>query len=145
MQFTKTIFAIALAATTASAAPVTGDQTLQARDPDWITQHMARTCDDADTSCTWDFAIWTQLADPVPCSMVVTASNGQPASRSPGAVRCAPFDVSSGWSGQFEVGFTTFAVVDSAKRLRAFPAWSDNDIGTHGEVEPDLSRPVESF
>lgn len=123
MQFSKTLFAIAVAATTASAAP------LVARDPDWIIQGLSRTCDGQDSSCTWQFSINNQLTDATACTYVVNAAGGQPASRSSGGpVTCGDYRITSGWSGQFVVGFTTFAVYDTTKNLIAYPAYNDDEI-----------------
>lgn len=130
MQFTQTLFAAVLAATSVSAAP-----TIEARDPAWIIENMKRTCNGADTSCTWDFTINTQIAKPTHCSYVVPARDGKPASRSTGgAVTCGAFTITSGWSGQFAVGFTTLAVVDYHKNRLVWPAYNDNEIGKKGEV-----------
>lgn len=133
MQITKTLLAAVLTATSVSAAPVAGSDnssnSLEVRDPQWIIEHMSRSCDGQDQSCTWSFAIDTQLSDPTWCNYVVNASGGQPASRSNGGpVTCGDFTITSGWSGQFAVGFTTFAVVENSRNLIVFPAYDDNEI-----------------
>ncbi|ATY58811.1 small secreted [Cordyceps militaris] len=122
MQFFKTLFAMAVAATV-SAAP------LEAREADWIIQNLSRDCDSQDSSCTWSFAINNQLTEPTACTYVVNAGNGQPASRSNGGPsRCGDYTITSGWSGQFAVGFTTFSVRDHIKNLIAYPAYNDDEL-----------------
>ncbi|TQV98138.1 hypothetical protein V2A60_006179 [Cordyceps javanica] len=123
MQISKTLFAAAVAATASSAAP------LEARDADWIIRGVSRACDGQDSSCTWTFSVDNQLSAPTACTYVVKASGGQPASRSSGGpVTCGNYRVTSGWSGQFVVGFTTFAVFDTTKNLIAYPAYNDDEI-----------------
>lgn len=130
MQLSKTLLAIAAATTTATAAP------LESRTPDWIIQGLSRACDSQDTTCTWKFAVNNQETAPTACTYVVKASNNQPASRANGGpVQCGSYTVTSGWSGQFVVGFTTFAMYDNVKKLIAFPAYDDNEVNS-GKV-PD--------
>ncbi|KAJ3497980.1 hypothetical protein NLG97_g1483 [Lecanicillium saksenae] len=130
MQIFQTLFAVAAFASAATAAP------LEERTPDWIIQGMSRTCDKKDTSCTWKFAINNQETTPTHCTYVVKAANGQPASRSNGGpVTCGDYTITSGWSGQFVVGFTTFAMYDNKRKLIAYPAYDDNEINS-GKV-PD--------
>ncbi|KAM3499506.1 hypothetical protein MY10362_007240 [Beauveria mimosiformis] len=137
MHFSKTLFTVAVAATATAAAP------LEARDPDWIIQGLSRSCDGQDSSCTWRFAINSQLTSPTACTYVVNASGGKPASRSKGGpVQCGDFRVTSDWSGQFVVGFTTFAVFDTKKNLIAYPAYNDDEIAA-GNV-PDKPFHVEA-
>ncbi|KAM3513780.1 hypothetical protein MY11210_002593 [Beauveria gryllotalpidicola] len=137
MHFSKTLFTVAVAATASAAAP------LETRVPDWIIQGLSRSCDGQDSSCTWNFAINNQETAPTACTYVVNASNGKPASRSVGGpVQCGDYRITSDWSGQFVVGFTTFAVLDTTKNLIAYPAYNDDEIAA-GNV-PDKPFHVEA-
>ncbi|KAM3427612.1 hypothetical protein MY4824_009334 [Beauveria thailandica] len=137
MHFSKTLFTVAVAATATAAAP------LEARDADWIIRGVSRACDGQDSSCAWQFSIDNQAGALTPCTYVVKASGGNPASRSNGGpVQCGNYRITSGWSGQFVVGFTTFAVYDTTKNLIAYPAYNDDEI-TAGNV-PDKPFHVEA-
>lgn len=132
MQMTSTLFAAVMAATTVSAAPV-ADSKVQARDPDWLFQGMKRTCDDQDTSCTWEFTINNQIDAPVGCTLVVNASGGSPASQSPGGpVNCGDFTTTSGWDPK---GFTVVTTYSHSHDLITYPSWDDNEI--KGDNLPD--------
>jgi hypothetical protein len=140
MQITKTVFAALLAATAASAAPATTEVSMMAETPDWTIENMKRTCDQADTKCTWNFAVNTKSGNPTSCTMVVKANGDTKASRAAGGpVTCGPFTVTSGWSGQFVEGFTTLAVVDHSKRLIVWPAYRDGQLVNGKVVKPDQS------
>lgn len=125
----------ALAATGAVAAPAASST--------WTLTGFTRTCNGADTSCRYSFGIDAHDGRPaVACSYDVVAdsyasrANGGPAT-------CGPYIVTSGWSGQFEVGFTTFAVKNEAARLIAYPAYTDTALVNGKAVSPDMSWKVE--
>ncbi|KAI8625941.1 hypothetical protein F5Y19DRAFT_448471 [Xylariaceae sp. FL1651] len=136
MQFTTTVIAAILSASTVFAAP--------AAIPNWTMQGLKRVCNAADTSCTWSFGINTNTGAAVtPCSFVVT---GAPASQSNsnGNQACGTFSVSSGWSGQFGPGngFTTLAVYNNANKQIAWPAYTDVELAGGKTVTPDKSWAV---
>lgn len=138
MQITKTLLATLIAATTVAAVPVTD---VAERAVEWTIENMKRTCDSADKTCTWNFAVNTKSGNPTPCTMVVKASGNNKASRADGGpVQCGAFTVTSGWSGQFAEGFTTLAVVDHAKKLIIWPAYRDGQLKNGQVVKPDISH-----
>ncbi|RYO76203.1 hypothetical protein DL766_001017 [Monosporascus sp. MC13-8B] len=130
MQLTTTLLTALLSAT-ALAAPAV---------PDWTIVGMKRTCNKADTSCTWSFKIDTHLAAPTPCSFTVT---GNPASHTnANGKQCGPYQVGAGWDGSFGPGqgFTVLSVVDHQKKLIVWPGYTDKELGTTGQVvSPDKS------
>ena len=66
---------------------------------------------------------------------------GSPASRQKagGPGKCGAYTVTSGWSGQFGEGngFTTLSVVDQAKKLIVWPAYTDKQLAGGKVVKPD--------
>ncbi|TFA99700.1 hypothetical protein CCMA1212_008509 [Trichoderma ghanense] len=140
MQLTKTLLATLLTASTAFAAPTPADKSMMADVPEWTITDMKRVCNKADTKCTWTFGVDTHLAAATPCTYVVKAdANASQASGGP--VTCGPYTVTSSWSGQFgpNNGFTTFAVVDSAKKLITWPAYTDVQVKDGKVVSPNQS------
>jgi hypothetical protein len=138
MQYSTIL--ISLLATAASAAPAPAPASavsaMAAVQP-WIIKSFTRTCNAADTSCTIKFGIDTQTgAAVVPCEYTVA---GSPASRADTAATCGPYAVTSHWDNQFgnDRGFTTWAVVDDAQNIIAFPSYSDADIVNGKAVSPD--------
>ncbi|TLS30666.1 hypothetical protein PpBr36_03938 [Pyricularia pennisetigena] len=142
MHFTTTTI-LALAATLTGAVPTPAGQakSMVADVPQWTMTDFTRTCNDADTECKVQFGIDTNAggnSTATPCSYSVTAESK--ASRASVAnVDCGKYKVSSGWSGQFEVGFTTLSVVDSEKRLIVWPAYTDEQLVNGKAVSPDQS------
>jgi hypothetical protein len=143
MHFNTVFVGLVAAASNALAAPALNTRaeavSAMAKIPQWEIQCFTRTCNEKDTSCHVSFAINTQTSAPTSCSYTVT---GAPASRAPAnGITCGPYTVSSGWSGQFgpENGFTTWAVVDQAKRLIAWPAYTDRELVNGEAVTPDKS------
>jgi len=140
MQFATTLLATILS-TIALAAPAPAPETvsMMAAVPEWTITAMKRTCNDANTSCTWAFGIDTHLVAATPCTFTVT---GSPASRtSTSGQVCGAYTVSSGWSGQFGDGngFTALSVVDSTNKLIVWPAYTDNQLVSGVVVSPDQS------
>ncbi|KAF3765357.1 hypothetical protein M406DRAFT_321913 [Cryphonectria parasitica EP155] len=104
----------------------------------WTITSLVRTCDAADTSCTWSFGI-NNGTGTTPCVETVT---GSPASETNGGpATCGVYTVTSGWSGQFGPGngFTTFAVVNYAANLIVYPAYTDKQVQNGTVVTPDQS------
>ncbi|KAK3321899.1 hypothetical protein B0H66DRAFT_182897 [Apodospora peruviana] len=137
MQLSTILLGALAAASTTLAAPAAD---IEARAvPAWTITGYKRTCNAADTSCTVTFGVDTHLAAATPCSFTLTGSPASHASTS-GKI-CGPYTVSSGWSGQFGPGngFTTLSVVDFAKKLIVWPAYSDSEAKNGVAVTPDKS------
>lgn len=140
MQFT-TLLVSALVSATGMAAPSqprAGAVSMMAEASTWTITSLSRTCNAADTSCTWTFGINNGTAT-TPCTEVVT---GTPASQTNGGpATCGPYTVTSGWSGQFGAGngFTTLAVVNYPAGLIVYPAYTDKQVSTGAVVTPDQS------
>ncbi|KAK3343582.1 hypothetical protein B0T25DRAFT_521705 [Lasiosphaeria hispida] len=140
----------------------------------WTIEHLKRSCDGTDTTCTWSFTINTHREElaPTPCEFIVVGglvdgghhapapAQGQgkhkrdeellitPASHQD--VRnawCGPYRIATGWSGQFgpENGFTTISVIDEGNRLVLFPAYTDKQLEGGHVVEPDQSYAPHAF
>ncbi|KAK4225776.1 hypothetical protein QBC38DRAFT_251455 [Podospora fimiseda] len=110
----------------------------------WTIHGLYRLCNPFDTICTWNFQIHNNVGRyaPVPCSLPVVENKEQgiPASRNHVEnYKCGPFDLSSGWSGEFgeEKGFTTLTVADVRARLVVQCAFADGQVGG-GKVQGDL-------
>ena len=140
MQITKTLFATLFAASTAIAAPITADKSMMAAVPEWTITDVRRVCDKKDTQCTWTFGVDTHLAAPTSCTYVVKAA-AHASQASGGPATCGPYTITSSWSGQFGPGngFTTFAVVDQAKKLITWPAYTDVQVQAGKVVSPNQS------
>ena len=113
--------------------------------PDWVVQDFTRTCNAADTSCEVKLTINSQGSRPSTCRYSI---KGNPASRADRTnVDCGIYKVSSGWSGQFgpKNGFTTWAIVDEAKRLRIWPAYADSELVDGRKVTPDKSYAPQAY
>ncbi|KFX94897.1 hypothetical protein V490_04099 [Pseudogymnoascus sp. VKM F-3557] len=141
MQLTTMLLgAVVAAGIIAAPAPAPADaKSMMANVAQWTIEGMVRTCNAADTSCKWSFNIATHTANPTPCQYTVT---GKPASHaSTNGVHCGGFTISSGWSGQFGPGngFTTLAVVDNAKKLIVWPAYTDKQLANGVVVTPNQS------
>ncbi|TLS29442.1 hypothetical protein PpBr36_03799 [Pyricularia pennisetigena] len=134
MHFSTTTL-IALLASTAAAAPVS---TVAAT---WTINSFKRTCNDADTVCKVEFGI-----NGTACSYEVKAAS-EASRASVSGVVCGPYQVTSGWSGQFGPGngFTTWSVADWSKKLIAFPSYADRDIPNGQVVTPDRSFAVQAL
>ncbi|CAN8104105.1 unnamed protein product [Discula destructiva] len=106
--------------------------------PAWTITSLSRSCDAADTKCTWSFGV-NNGTGITPCTEVVV---GTPASQTNGGpATCGVYTVTSGWSGQFGPGngFTTFAVVNYAANLIAYPGYTDAEVAGGNAVTPDKS------
>ncbi|KAI1472717.1 small secreted protein [Daldinia caldariorum] len=150
MKFVSSIIATLFATATVTAAPTPSPeaQSAVADVPQWTIEGLQHVCDAGDNQCTWSFKINTHLADATPCAFTVKRSASLPASQTDTSGNvCGPFTVGAGWSGQFGPGngFTTFSVVDSAKQLIAWPAYTDKQLEGGKVVSPDLSWPVTSL
>ena len=143
MQFTTALLTALLAASSTLAAPSPLKGAAAAKT--WTLTSFTRTCNGADTSCKYTFGIDGHDGKPVvACTYTVTA--GSEASRANGGpAACGRYIVTSGWSGQFDVGFTTLAVKDEAAGLIAFPAYTDPSLVNGKAVVPDLSPRVETW
>jgi hypothetical protein len=109
----------------------------------WTFTNAKRTCGSQNLQCTWSFGI-VSSAGTTQCSFNL---KGNPAYKAPGSGTCGPYTVSSGWSDQFGVenAFTTIAVADHAKKLIAYPAYTDKEVAGGKVVKPDRKYPVQSF
>jgi len=144
MQFTTAVLAVATLASGALAAPAQA-VSMSANVPQWTIVSLKRPCNGADTQCTWFFGINTNDGSAAtPCTIVVNAAGGQPASRTDFQdARCGRFRINGGWSGQFGPGFTVIPVVDDAAHVIAYPAYEDAVLANGATVRPDRSYNVE--
>ncbi|KAI1649656.1 uncharacterized protein F4817DRAFT_331063 [Daldinia loculata] len=113
----------------------------------WTITGLSRAVDAADTSSDWTFGI-DNGAGTTAVKYTVKAAGSTPATRSPGGpVTVGDFTITSGWSGQFgdDKGFTTFSVVDNAKRQIVYPAYTDAQVKDGQVVKPDQSYPVQNL
>ncbi|KAI2768236.1 small secreted protein [Daldinia loculata] len=149
MKFTSTAVAAIFAATAMAApTPSPSAKSAVADVPEWTIESIKRGCNAANTQCIWTFSINTHLADATPCEFTVKGAGNVPASESDSSGNiCGPYTVGSGWSGQFGPGngFTTLSVVDEAKKLIAWPSYTDKALEGNVVVSPDLSWPVTSL
>lgn len=140
---------LALFASPVLAAPADTGVVSAAAAAEWTLQNVTRTCNSADSVCSWSFSISTAPGSTaVPCPYVVNGTTTAPASQSNGGpTACGAFTITSGWSGQFGVGqgFTTFSVIDYPNKLIAYPAYRDVELGNGTTVSPDRSYPVQSL
>ncbi|XXG97747.1 OPT super [Hypoxylon texense] len=146
MQLATTLLALSTAAGLALAAPLS----MAADAAEWTIEGLARTCDDADATCLWTFAIDTaeEGVDATPASYTVNATEAAPASRAVGGPQVfGNYTVTSTWSGQFGEGegFTTLSVIDYAKGLIVYPAYKDTQLPNGQVVTPDQSYPVQNI
>ena len=142
MKFSTAIVATIFSAT-AFAAPAPVDAVSMAAAQQWTIENMKRTC--TTTVCNWSFKINNNAGSDVACAFKV---NGNPASQtdSSGHV-CGPYTIGTGWSGQFGAGkgFTTLSVVNNAKGLIAYPAYTDAELASGKPVKPNRSYPVQKL
>lgn len=108
----------------------------------WTIEGVKRSCDAADTKCTWHFTVNTHSEGITPTNVdfVVEASNGAPASRSVGKPSAfGKFTVTSAWSDAFgdAHGWTTLSLVDNDRKLITFPAYTDEQVRGGATVRPD--------
>ncbi|KAI1330673.1 surface protein 1 [Xylariaceae sp. FL0255] len=149
MQYRLFLTSIFLAA--AAAAPAQSRTLSVSAGQSWTIERLYRVCDNPDTYCTWLFGIDpdTPGVAPTYCIYVVYAENATtPASQSSGGpTACGDYNVTSGWSGQFGPGkgFTTFSIIDYAKKLIAYPSYTDAIVANESLVQPDLSFPVSTL
>ncbi|KKA30870.1 hypothetical protein TD95_000721 [Thielaviopsis punctulata] len=106
----------------------------------WFIRDMTRRCMSNDHSCTYSFGIESFIHPLVQCIYKVTGQSA--ATSSVSNIRCEPFFISSGWSGQFGdgQGFTTWSITDH--RYIAWPAYSDRDLANGVVVQPDRNYTV---
>ncbi|RMJ26536.1 hypothetical protein PHISP_02583 [Aspergillus sp. HF37] len=136
----------------AAPAPAARMSMMASSSAEWTMEDMKRVCNDADTSCTWTFGIDdgsgsgsapSNTTTTTPCTYIVEAANGIPASRADGGPsQCGEYTITSGWSGQFgeEKGFTTLSVVnDETPRQIIWPAYTDKQLEGGQVVKPDQS------
>ncbi|KAI3324196.1 hypothetical protein HD806DRAFT_62653 [Xylariaceae sp. AK1471] len=136
MQFTTTVIAAILSASSVFAAP--------AAIPQWTVTNIKRVCNAGDTSCAWSFGINTNTGAAVtPCSFQITGTPASHSNLSP-PVACGTFSVSAGWSGQFGPGngFTTVAIFNNANKQIAWPAYTDTELAGGNVISPNKSWAV---
>jgi hypothetical protein len=142
MQFSA-ILAATILSLTASAAP-TPEAVSMSAGQQWTLTSVRRVCNSNDSQCTWTFGIDTHSGAVQPCTIVVNAAGGRPASNSDWQnAFCGKYRINGGWSGQFGPGFTTLPVVDDAAHLIAYPAYEDSALVNGNVVSPDRSFNVE--
>lgn len=126
-----------LFAAAAVAAPVS--KSMMAATNEWTFEAVQRTCNDADTSCTWKFGI-NNGTTTTACQFDVV---GTPATTTDvtTAVACGDFSVTTGWSDQFgkDNAFTTLSVVHNPTRLITWPSYTDKQLLGGAVVTPDQS------
>jgi hypothetical protein len=133
-----------LAASGAMAAPApVPEEAVSMMATTWTFTNAKRTCGSKGLQCTWSFGIVSE-AGTTQCSFNI---KGDPAFKAPGSGKCGPYTVSSGWSDQFgaENAFTTIAVADQAKKLIAYPAYTDKEVNGGKVVKPDRKYPVQTY
>ncbi|KAH7123050.1 hypothetical protein EDB81DRAFT_813493 [Dactylonectria macrodidyma] len=137
MQFSTALVAILSAASGVMAAPA-DTVSMMAATPQWTIQSLNRVCDKADTTCTWNFKIYTGSGTATPCKYVVKGKKASQAKGGPS--KCGTFTITSGWSGQFgaDKGFTTVSVVSSKKQI-IYPSYTDKQLAGGKVVKPDQS------
>ncbi|KAM0343791.1 hypothetical protein ACHAPU_008219 [Fusarium lateritium] len=136
MKFTAALVAL-VSASGAVAAPAAADSvSMMAASPMWTMQSVSRSCDKADTTCTWNFNINTGSGAATACKYVVKAKSASKANGGP--AKCGTFTITSGWSGQFgpTSGFTTLSVVSSKKQI-IYPSYTDKQLAGGKVVKPD--------
>jgi hypothetical protein len=138
MQLTNLLVATLFAASSAVAAPAPADVSMMAADPEWIIQSLKRTCNTANTECTWSFSVNTQIAAATNCNYVVKGANASKNKAAPPAA-CGPYTVSSGWSDQFGPGneFTTISIANHAKKLIVWGGYTDKEVAGGKVVSPN--------
>ncbi|KAI0131318.1 hypothetical protein F4814DRAFT_445457 [Daldinia grandis] len=130
-----------------SAATLAQPLSMAANAAQWTITGLSRSCDSADKSCDWNFGI-SNGAGATAVKYTVKAAGSTPASRSSGGpVTVGDFTITSGWSGQFgdDKGFTTFSVVNNAKRQIVYPSYTDAQVKNGQVVKPDQSYPVQNL
>ncbi|KAI4174436.1 MAG: hypothetical protein LQ343_002373 [Gyalolechia ehrenbergii] len=129
--------ALAAIPSLAAPGPASSLSMMAAAAPQWTIKSFLRTCNAANTSCTYSYSIDTHAGAATPCTYTVT---GNPAARaSYNNVQCGTFTISSNWSGQFgpDNGFQTLAVVQG--RTIVYPAYTDKQLVNGQVVSPDQS------
>ncbi|KAI1655745.1 hypothetical protein F4813DRAFT_391320 [Daldinia decipiens] len=130
-----------------SAAALAQPLSMAANAAQWTITGLSRAVDAADTSSDWTFGI-DNGAGVTAVKYTVKSAGGAPATRSNGGpVTVGDFTITSGWSGQFgdDKGFTTFSVVDNAKRQIVYPSYTDAQLKSGQVVTPDQSYPVQNL
>ncbi|KAH8173687.1 hypothetical protein LIA77_07942 [Sarocladium implicatum] len=135
------IVATLLSATSVLAAPAPEPATeavsMMAASPQWTIQSLKRSCNKADTECTWNFGIYPGSGKATSCKYVVKAKGASKANGGPS--KCGDYTITSGWSGQFGAGngFTTLSVVNDKSRQIVWPAYTDKQLAGGKVVKPD--------
>ncbi|KAI5864287.1 hypothetical protein GGS23DRAFT_563690 [Durotheca rogersii] len=147
MQLSTATFLPALLSALASATLAAPLSMAAPAATEWTIQSLSRTCDEGDKTCQWEFGINTgeDRVAPVHVKYIVDATKAAPASRAAGGPQTfGKFTVTSTWSGQFGegLGFTTLSIVDYAKKLIVYPAYTDGQLASGAVVTPDQSYPV---
>lgn len=133
--------ATSLAAPTEARAEV---KSMMAQASTWTIEHVQRVVNAADTTATWTFGVNNGTG----VTQVTEVITGSPASQANGGpVTAGPYTITSGWSGQFGpgAGFTTFAVVNRAAGLIAYPAYTDAQVANGAVVTPDQSYTAQAL
>ncbi|KAJ5682055.1 uncharacterized protein N7477_001995 [Penicillium maclennaniae] len=137
MQLTQILLSTALLASSAVMAAPTAAKSMMAAGPQWTIENMKRTCNGANTKCTWTFGIEVGTDAATSCTYVVQATDASQANGGP--VTCGDYTITSGWSGQFGPGngFTTLSVVNGQTRQIIWPAYTDSQLAAGKVVKPD--------
>ncbi|KAI9897981.1 hypothetical protein N3K66_006341 [Trichothecium roseum] len=147
MKFSATALVALLSATAFAAPAPAAEVKAMSAQQTWTIEGVKRVCDKADATCNWSLTV-NAAGSRQACNFAVKKSGETPASRSSGTgANCGPYTVTTGWSGQFgpDAGFTTLAVVNNAKKLVAWPAYTDKQLAGGKVVKPDQSYPVQNF
>lgn len=137
MHLQTLLVAAMAAALPVLSAPATEKSMMATTAPQWMIKSFVRTCNSANTSCNYSYSIDTHTASATPCAYTIS---GNPASRaSYNNIKCGPYTISSGWSGQFgeNNGFQTLAVTNG--QVIVYPAYSDKQLVNGQVVTPDQS------
>ena len=141
MQITNVLVAALFAANSALAAPApaSGSVSMMAAVPEWTIENLKRVCNSADTQCDWTFGVNTGVSGTKSTACTLTVKGTKASQRNGGPAKCGDYTVTSGWSGQFgpDQGFTTLSVVNQAKKLIVWPAYTDNEVKAGKVVSPN--------
>lgn len=117
--------------------PAADSVSMMASSSQWTIKSMKRSCNSANTECTWNFGIYPGSGSTTSCKYVVKGSKAS--QRNGGPSKCGAYTITSGWSGQFGPGngFTTLSVVDGKKKQIVWPAYTDKQLAGGKVVKPD--------
>lgn len=145
----KLNIAALLALSSASALAVPIEERAEAAAPSqWTITNMKRVCNEADTSCAYSFGINTHTAGMAvtPCKFTVKGANASEQQTFNHV--CGPFTVGTGWVNQNGPGngFVVLPTLWSAKKLEAYPSYSDADLNTNKVIKvSDQAQQVSQF